>query len=80
MYVSKKIQAFVALILALKQRLGATRKWVLVVCRIELWEFFRGIISRFRGKVGEKQTLNVKFRLNPTPTDAEAILKESVFE
>ena len=41
---------------------------------------FRGIISRFRGKVGQKQTLNVKFRLNPTPTDAEAILKESVFE
>ena len=60
MYVSKKIQAFVALSLALKQRLGATRKWVLVVCRIELWECFVGcycvlqlVISRFRGKVGQ---------------------------
>ena len=59
-YVSKKIQAIVALSLALKQRLGATRKWVFVVCRIELWECFVGcycvlqlVISRFRGKVGQ---------------------------
>ena len=50
MYVSKKIQAFVALILALKQRLGATRKWVLVVCRIELWECFVGSFLGFEGK------------------------------
>ena len=50
MYVSKKIQAFVALILALKQRLGATRKWVLVVCRIELWECFVGSFLGFAGK------------------------------
>ena len=50
MYVSKKIQAFVALILALKQRLGATRKWVLVVCRIELCECFVGSFLGFAGK------------------------------